>query len=276
MAANFEQGSDVRPTGSKLDLIQATVAAISQHGLSELTSAKIAGAAGHTAASINFHFGSKEALLLATLREVSEEFARRHAARARRGGGGRPARAARHRRCEPRPGTLRFPQDRGLVRLPRRVQGARRLPAHLRRARCGLEPDGHRPLQAAHRRARQRQPGRTPRRSRRASWDSSTSSGRASCSRATTSTARPRAGSAAPTSAASFRGSRRASRRPAPARPTRDRSPTSATDPQLRVTLPALGLLAARSSTSSRRSTSSCRPGRSSATRASLPRPATT
>jgi phenylpropionate dioxygenase-like ring-hydroxylating dioxygenase large terminal subunit/AcrR family transcriptional regulator len=76
MAANLEPNSDLRPTGSKLDLIQATVAAISQHGLSELTSAKIAGMAGHTAASINFHFGSKESLLLATLREVSEEFAR--------------------------------------------------------------------------------------------------------------------------------------------------------------------------------------------------------
>src|SRR5262245_2990229 len=76
MAANLEPSADVRPTGSKLDLIQATVAAIAQHGLSELTSAKIAGMAGHTAASINFHFGSKEALLLATLREVSEEFAR--------------------------------------------------------------------------------------------------------------------------------------------------------------------------------------------------------
>src|SRR4026208_983527 len=75
MAANLEPSADIRPTGSKLDLIQATVAAISQHGLSELTSAKIAGMAGHTAASINFHFGSKEALLLATLREVSEEFA---------------------------------------------------------------------------------------------------------------------------------------------------------------------------------------------------------
>jgi phenylpropionate dioxygenase-like ring-hydroxylating dioxygenase large terminal subunit/AcrR family transcriptional regulator len=75
MAANLEPGIDLRPSGSKLDLIQATVAAISQHGLSELTSAKIATAAGHTAASINFHFGSKEALLLATLREVSEEFA---------------------------------------------------------------------------------------------------------------------------------------------------------------------------------------------------------
>src|SRR5688572_17527245 len=75
MAANVEQDTELRPTGSKLDLIQATVAAISEHGLSELTSAKIAGAAGHTAASINFHFGSKEALLRATLREVSEEFA---------------------------------------------------------------------------------------------------------------------------------------------------------------------------------------------------------
>lgn len=74
MSAHLES-TELRPTGSKLDLIRATVAAISRHGLSELTSAKIASAAGHTAASINFHFGSKEALLLATLREVSEEFA---------------------------------------------------------------------------------------------------------------------------------------------------------------------------------------------------------
>lgn len=70
MSANLETN-----TGSRLDLIRATVAAIARHGLSSLTSAKIATAAGYTAASINFHFGSKEALLLATLREVSEEFA---------------------------------------------------------------------------------------------------------------------------------------------------------------------------------------------------------
>jgi phenylpropionate dioxygenase-like ring-hydroxylating dioxygenase large terminal subunit/AcrR family transcriptional regulator len=75
MAANLENKADLRPSGSKLDLIHATAAAISRHGLSDLTSAKIAAAAGHTAASINFHFGSKEALLLATLSEVSEEFA---------------------------------------------------------------------------------------------------------------------------------------------------------------------------------------------------------
>jgi phenylpropionate dioxygenase-like ring-hydroxylating dioxygenase large terminal subunit/DNA-binding transcriptional regulator YbjK len=75
MSANIQGQAELRPSGSKLDLIRATAAAISRHGLSELTSAKIAGAAGHTPASINFHFGSKEALLLATLREVSEEFA---------------------------------------------------------------------------------------------------------------------------------------------------------------------------------------------------------
>jgi phenylpropionate dioxygenase-like ring-hydroxylating dioxygenase large terminal subunit/AcrR family transcriptional regulator len=80
MAATLEKPLDQRPTGSRLDLINATVAAISRHGLSDLTSAKIASIAGHTAASINFHFGGKEALLLATLREVSEEFAESMAA----------------------------------------------------------------------------------------------------------------------------------------------------------------------------------------------------
>jgi phenylpropionate dioxygenase-like ring-hydroxylating dioxygenase large terminal subunit/AcrR family transcriptional regulator len=75
MSANLESATELRPAGSRLDLINATVSAISRYGLSALTSAKIASVAGHTAASINFHFGSKEALLLATLREVSEEFA---------------------------------------------------------------------------------------------------------------------------------------------------------------------------------------------------------
>jgi phenylpropionate dioxygenase-like ring-hydroxylating dioxygenase large terminal subunit/AcrR family transcriptional regulator len=75
MSANVRPRSEQRATGSRLDLIRATMAAIARHGLSSLTSTKIAAGAGHTAASINFHFGSKEALLLATLREVSEEFA---------------------------------------------------------------------------------------------------------------------------------------------------------------------------------------------------------
>ena len=75
VSSPLETVVEPRPTGSKLDLIQAAALAISRFGLSALTSARIATAAGHTAASINFHFGSKEALLLATLREVSDEFA---------------------------------------------------------------------------------------------------------------------------------------------------------------------------------------------------------
>ncbi|WP_339668645.1 GNAT family N-acetyltransferase [Dasania marina] len=54
-------------------LIEATLSAISEFGLSQLTLAKIAAGAGLTAGSVNFHFASKEALLLETLQSVAEE-----------------------------------------------------------------------------------------------------------------------------------------------------------------------------------------------------------
>ncbi len=56
------------------ELIDAAVAAIAEHGLSNVTLAKVAAGAGLTAATINFHFNSKEALLLATLQHLGEEF----------------------------------------------------------------------------------------------------------------------------------------------------------------------------------------------------------
>lgn len=55
-------------------LIDATMSAISEHGLSGLTLAKIASEAGLSAGSVNFHFDSKESLLLATLVHLAEEF----------------------------------------------------------------------------------------------------------------------------------------------------------------------------------------------------------
>ena len=55
-------------------LIDATITAIAEFGLSQLTLAKISGIAGLTAGTVNFHFDSKEALLLETLNFVSEEF----------------------------------------------------------------------------------------------------------------------------------------------------------------------------------------------------------
>ena len=55
-------------------LIDATITAISQFGLSNVTLAKIAKIAGLTAGSVNFHFDSKETLLLDTLTYLVEEF----------------------------------------------------------------------------------------------------------------------------------------------------------------------------------------------------------
>ncbi|NKB36464.1 MAG: Rieske 2Fe-2S domain-containing protein [Gammaproteobacteria bacterium] len=61
-------------TERKRLLIDATISAISKHGLSNLTLAKIAGPVGMTAGMVNFHFDSKESLLLETLKSVAEEF----------------------------------------------------------------------------------------------------------------------------------------------------------------------------------------------------------
>lgn len=55
-------------------LIDATLTAISEHGLSQLTLAKIARVAGLSAGSVNFHFATKEALLLETLAFLADEF----------------------------------------------------------------------------------------------------------------------------------------------------------------------------------------------------------
>jgi phenylpropionate dioxygenase-like ring-hydroxylating dioxygenase large terminal subunit/AcrR family transcriptional regulator len=66
--------NQVIPTGRKQDLIDATMRAIADHGLSNVTLAKVASLAGCTAAAVSFHFNSKEALLTATLRQVAEEF----------------------------------------------------------------------------------------------------------------------------------------------------------------------------------------------------------
>ena len=54
-------------------LIDATISAISEHGLSKVTLAKIAQIAGLTAGSVNFHFDSKELLLLEALSYLTRE-----------------------------------------------------------------------------------------------------------------------------------------------------------------------------------------------------------
>ncbi len=65
--------SDNKLSESRRRLIDATISAISEYGLAKVTLAKIAGIAGMTAGSVNFHFSSKDALLLDTLRHLADE-----------------------------------------------------------------------------------------------------------------------------------------------------------------------------------------------------------
>ena len=67
-------------------LIDATITAIAEFGLSKLTLAKISSIAGLTAGTVNFHFDSKESLLLETLNFVSEEFDQSIAQALKKGG----------------------------------------------------------------------------------------------------------------------------------------------------------------------------------------------
>jgi TetR/AcrR family transcriptional repressor of bet genes len=56
------------------ELLEAAVAVIGEEGLSRLTLARVAARAGLSAASVNFHFDSKDNLLRETLRAVVLEF----------------------------------------------------------------------------------------------------------------------------------------------------------------------------------------------------------
>lgn len=55
-------------------IIDATLAVVARNGLSEITLSQIAKAAGVSHGLVNFHFESKEKLLLATLRQLSDEY----------------------------------------------------------------------------------------------------------------------------------------------------------------------------------------------------------
>jgi len=68
-----DQKSPPQPEARML-LIDATMTAIATLGFSNLTLTKISALAGLTAGTVNFHFATKEALLLATLKHVAEEF----------------------------------------------------------------------------------------------------------------------------------------------------------------------------------------------------------
>lgn len=55
-------------------LIEATIASIAKRGFAETTLADVAGGAGLSHGIVNFYFKSKEALLVATLKHLAEEY----------------------------------------------------------------------------------------------------------------------------------------------------------------------------------------------------------
>ncbi len=58
----------------RTQLIEATIRSIAEKGLSETTTASVAGEAGLSQGIINLHFESKDRLLLATLERVVDEY----------------------------------------------------------------------------------------------------------------------------------------------------------------------------------------------------------
>jgi phenylpropionate dioxygenase-like ring-hydroxylating dioxygenase large terminal subunit/AcrR family transcriptional regulator len=63
--------------GRRRELIEAASGVIAEHGLAGTTLARVAAEAGLSAGIVNHHFATKDALLLETLRTLSEEFGRR-------------------------------------------------------------------------------------------------------------------------------------------------------------------------------------------------------
>ena len=75
MAANLEPGSELRPTGSKLDLIQATVAAISRTACRNSRRRRSRAPPGTRPRRSIFTSAARKRCCSRRLREVSEEFA---------------------------------------------------------------------------------------------------------------------------------------------------------------------------------------------------------
>src|ERR1700754_983951 len=71
----------------QLQLIEATIDSLAKRGYAETTTALVAVGAGLSRGIVNFHFESKEKLLVATLQYMAEEYAAHWRAAREKGGG---------------------------------------------------------------------------------------------------------------------------------------------------------------------------------------------
>ncbi|MGK9168315.1 transcriptional regulator BetI [Inquilinus limosus] len=73
-ARNPNRGRRQPKETRRQELIEATIDAIARHGYEETTMAVVADRAGLSRGIVNFHFESKEKLLVETLRSLAEEY----------------------------------------------------------------------------------------------------------------------------------------------------------------------------------------------------------
>jgi AcrR family transcriptional regulator len=70
-----KRGRKASKEARRLQLIEATIDSLSRRGYSETTMADVADGAGLSRGIVNFHFESKENLLIATLQHMADEYA---------------------------------------------------------------------------------------------------------------------------------------------------------------------------------------------------------
>ncbi|WP_372612509.1 TetR/AcrR family transcriptional regulator [Aquicoccus sp.] len=70
---NAPRSRTAPPEARRRQLIEATIASISKHGISGTTLTKVTQEAGLSLGLVNFHFENKETLLAATLRHLADE-----------------------------------------------------------------------------------------------------------------------------------------------------------------------------------------------------------
>ena len=120
----------------KAQLIEATIDSIAKRGFAETTLADVADGAGLSRGIVNFHFQSKEQLLVETLQMIcATSIARSGSAALAKAGAGTVERPDRDGRADFDPADLQPQEDRGLVRLLGRGEVAADLPQALRRPR---------------------------------------------------------------------------------------------------------------------------------------------
>jgi AcrR family transcriptional regulator len=74
-AADEKRGRKASKETRRLQLIEATIDSLARRGYSETTLADVADGAGLSRGIVNFHFESKDKLLVATLQHMAEEYA---------------------------------------------------------------------------------------------------------------------------------------------------------------------------------------------------------